>query len=71
MSAIVCPKTTQVCFACEKPCAPLFPNALATDVPKEEPPFRGILATVLKVADVVSVETNLDDEAKLNLNIKL
>lgn len=40
-------------------------------MPEEEKTFHGILATVQKVTDTVSVETNLSDEHKLNLKIKI
>lgn len=70
---VICGIDGKVCLrGCTVPtCKAVEINPLATDIPKETPPFRGILATVLKVADTVSIETNLDDEAKLNLNIKL
>ncbi|MBD1210668.1 MAG: hypothetical protein H9535_19730 [Ignavibacteria bacterium] len=69
---VFCPIDKCVCFrGCEAPCKAPEINPLATAVPEEKVPFRGILATVVKVADTVNLETNLDDELKLNLNIKL
>ena len=69
---VTCPIDKQVCFrGCEAPCKAPEINPLAMNVPKEDTPFRGILATVIKASETVSLETNLDDEAKLNLNIKL
>ncbi len=70
---LICPYYGRVCMlGCEPRCAgaPKI-NPAATTIPEEEPPFRGILATVIKASETVSLETNLEDEAKLNLNIKL
>ena len=70
---LICPRDGRVCMlGCEPRCAEAPEiNPAATTIPEDEKPFHGILATLQKVSDTVSVETNLSDEHKLNLKVKL
>lgn len=69
---IICPKTQQHCPACEKPCNPPAINPLAVDVPEEREPFRGILPPFLEsITEKVSVETDLQEEAKITVTLPL
>jgi hypothetical protein len=67
----ICPIRKVMCWDCLVPCTAPTINDAAIIVPKEEPEFHGILATVVKVADTVSVETNFQDEHKLNVKVQL
>lgn len=73
----LCPKSQQICFACAEPCKAPEINPAATALPDEqETPFRGILATVGKITDVVGLESTDDDGVtpatdKITLSIKL
>lgn len=58
-------------LGCEPRCAEAPPiNPAATFIPEE--PFRGILPPLAeKLKERVSVETNLQDEHKININLPL
>ncbi len=71
---VICGIDGKVCFrGCTVPsCKALEINPLATDVPKEGTPFRGIFPPFLeKLTQHVSAETNLSDELKVSINLPL
>jgi hypothetical protein len=69
---LICPRDGRVCMlGCEPRCAeaPKI-NPAATFIPDEK--FRGIFPPfVEKLQERVSVETNLQDEHKINISIPL
>lgn len=68
---VICSKTDKVCFDCVLPCKPVTIQAI--EVPKErnESAFSGIFSTIEKATEIVSIETNMQDEAKINITIQL
>lgn len=66
----ICPRDHRVCLICDMPCKAPEINPEATAVP-EGKPFTGILATVVKITDTVSVSTNLTDTMKITITGKL